>query len=66
MFSRFFIKRPIFATVLSLFFVMGGGISLFVLPMSQYPDLLPPSVMVFADYTGASSEVISQSVAAPL
>ncbi len=66
MFSKFFIRRPIFATVLSLFFMLGGGISLFVLPIAQYPDLLPPSVMVFADYNGASSEVISQSVAAPL
>ena len=66
MFSKFFIRRPIFATVCSLFFLLGGGICLFTLPMAQYPDLLPPSIMVFADYRGASAEVISEAVAAPL
>jgi hydrophobe/amphiphile efflux-1 (HAE1) family protein len=66
MFARFFINRPIFATVASLIIFLSGAISIFVLPMSQYPDLLPPSVVVVADYRGASAEVISQGVAAPL
>jgi len=66
MISRFFIDRPIFASVISLLFLLAGGISLVRLPVAQYPDLVPPAVTVRAEYTGASAEVVSQTVAAPL
>ncbi len=66
MFSRFFINRPIFATVVSLFFVLAGLISLQVLPIAEFPDIVPPEVQVSARYPGASAETIAQTVAAPI
>ena len=66
MISRFFIDRPIFASVISLLFIMAGFIALISLPIAQYPELIPPAVTVKADYTGASAEVVAQTVAAPL
>lgn len=66
MFSKFFIERPIFATVISLFILLAGIVSIFSLPIAQYPDLTPPSIAVRAQYPGASAEVISETVAAPL
>jgi len=66
MLARFFIDRPIFASVISLLFMLAGGIAIFELPVAQFPDLVPPSVSVKATYTGASAEVIAQTVAAPL
>ena len=66
MISRFFIDRPIFASVISLLILLAGSISLVRLPIAQYPDLVPPAVTVRAEYTGASAEVVSQTVAAPL
>ena len=64
--SRFFIDRPIFAAVLSLLIFLGGFISIWKLPISEYPDVVPPSVVVQAQYPGANPEVIAQTVAAPL
>ncbi|MDE3016893.1 MAG: efflux RND transporter permease subunit [Pseudomonadota bacterium] len=64
--SRFFIDRPIFAGVLSLLIFLAGFISLWQLPISEYPDVVPPSVVVTAQYPGANPEVIAQTVAAPL
>ncbi|ASP39082.1 multidrug efflux RND transporter permease subunit [Bacterioplanes sanyensis] len=65
-FSHFFINRPIFASVLSLLILIGGGISLFQLPVSEYPEVVPPTVEVRASYPGANPKVIAETVAAPL
>ncbi|MFN2644875.1 MAG: efflux RND transporter permease subunit [Burkholderiales bacterium] len=66
MFSRFFIDRPIFAAVLSIFIVLAGLAAMRTLPIAQYPEIAPPVVTVQAIYPGASAEVIEQTVAAPL
>jgi hydrophobe/amphiphile efflux-1 (HAE1) family protein len=66
MLSRFFIDRPIFAAVLSMFIVVAGLAAMRVLPIAQYPEIAPPSVTVRAVYPGASAEVLEQTVAAPL
>ena len=66
MFSRFFIDRPIFAAVLSIFIVIAGLASMRSLPIAQYPEISPPVVTVQAVYPGASAEVLEQTVAAPL
>jgi len=66
MFSRFFIDRPIFAAVLSIFIVLAGLASMRVLPIAQYPEIAPPVVSVTAVYPGASATVLEQTVAAPL
>ncbi len=66
MFSRFFIDRPIFAAVLSLFVVIAGLAATRNLPIAQYPEIAPPVVTVTAIYPGASAEVVEQTVAAPL
>ncbi len=66
MFSRFFIDRPIFAVVLSVFIVIAGLASMRNLPVAQYPEIAPPMVTVQALYPGASAQVLEQTVAAPL
>ena len=66
MFSRFFINRPIFASVLSIVITLGGGIALFTLPIAQYPDITPPTVEVSASYPGANAQVVADTVAAPI
>ena len=66
MFSKFFINRPIFATVISLLILLAGIVSITSLSIEQYPDLTPPTVQVSAKYPGASPEVIANTVAAPL
>jgi hydrophobe/amphiphile efflux-1 (HAE1) family protein len=65
-FSQFFIKRPIFAAVLSVLITVVGAISLKLLPISEYPEIVPPTVVVRAIYPGASPEVIGETVASPL
>ena len=65
-FSSYFIDRPVFASVLSAFILIAGAISLFKLPISEYPEVVPPSVVVRAAYPGANPKVISETVAAPL
>src|SRR5215218_8716192 len=65
-FSHFFIDRPIFASVLSIIILIVGGIAQFGLPVSEYPEIAPPTVNVTATYPGASAEVIAQTVATPL
>ena len=65
-FSRFFIDRPIFAAVLSILIFVTGLISIPLLPISEYPDVVPPSVQVRAEYPGANPKVIADSVATPL
>jgi multidrug efflux pump len=65
-FSRFFVDKPIFAAVLSIIIFVGGLISIFKLPISEYPDVVPPSVVVRAQYPGANPKIIAETVAAPL
>ena len=65
-FSRFFIDRPIFAGVISVFITLLGIFSFPQLPLAQYPDIAPPSVMVMAAYPGASAETLAETVAAPI
>ena len=65
-FSQFFIQRPIFAAVLSLLILIGGAISLFQLPISEYPEVVPPTVVVRAAFPGANPKVIGETVASPL
>lgn len=64
--SRFFIDRPIFSAVLSILIFIAGFISLWNLPISEYPEVVPPSVEVRAQYPGANPKVIAETVAAPL
>lgn len=65
-FSQFFITRPIFAAVLSLLILIAGAISLFQLPISEYPEVVPPTVVVRANFPGANPKVIGETVTAPL
>lgn len=66
MFVDFFIRRPIFATVLALIIVLAGAISIPTLPVSQFPDLAPPTVVVSANYIGANAEEVESAVTTPL
>ncbi len=66
MFSRFFIHRPIFASVLSIVIVLAGSIALLTLPVAQYPEITPPTVEVSASYPGANAQVVADTVAAPI
>tara|TARA_R110002072_G_scaffold90500_10_gene202533 strand:+ start:7487 stop:10639 length:3153 start_codon:yes stop_codon:yes gene_type:complete len=65
-FSQFFIHRPIFAAVLSMMIFLAGAIAMFQLPITEYPEVVPPTVVVSASYPGANPVVISETVAAPL
>ncbi|MFG1478979.1 multidrug efflux RND transporter permease subunit [Xanthobacter sp. V4C-4] len=64
--SKFFIDRPIFAAVLSVLILLAGLLALRVLPISEYPDVAPPTVVVRAQYPGASPRVIAETVATPI
>nr|WP_308238192.1 efflux RND transporter permease subunit [Phenylobacterium sp. J367] len=64
-FSRFFIDRPIFAGVISVFVALLGLFALPQLPLAQYPEIAPPTVSVMANYPGASAETLAETVAAP-
>ena len=64
--SRFFVDRPVFAGVLSLLIVIAGLIGMRSLPISEYPEVVPPSVVVRAQYPGANPKVIAETVATPL
>src|SRR5882762_3136244 len=66
MFSKFFIDRPIFASVLSIIITLAGGIAVFSLPIAQYPEITPPTVEVSAVYPGANAQVVADTVAAPI
>src|SRR3954470_5002581 len=65
-FSHFFIDRPIFATVLSLVFVIVGGLAVFMLPVAQFPDIVPPTIVVSARYPGANPQVLADTVASTI
>src|SRR6516225_3961449 len=66
MISKFFIDRPIFATVISVVFVLAGAVAVFALPVAQYPEVTPPTVQVTALYPGASAQTVRDTVAAPI
>ena len=66
MFSKFFIERPIFATVISLIIVLAGLVSMKVLPIEQYPNIVPTEIQISAVYPGATAEVLADTVAAPI
>ncbi len=66
MISRFFLDRPIFAMVISILIVLVGGVAFVNLPIEQYPNITPPQIQVSANYPGASAQILSDSVAAPL
>jgi multidrug efflux pump len=64
--SKFFIDRPIFAGVLSVLILLAGLLSLRVLPISEYPEVVPPTIVVRAQYPGANPRVIAETVATPI
>jgi multidrug efflux pump len=66
MISHFFIDRPIFASVLSILFVLAGFVAVFTLPVAQYPDVTPPTVLVTALYPGANAQTVLDTVGAPI
>ena len=66
MVSRFFIDRPIFATVLSVVITIVGAIALLNLPIAQYPRITPPGVAISISYPGANAQVVADTVAAPI
>ena len=66
MFSRFFIERPIFATVISLIIVIAGLVSMKLLPVAQYPTITPVQIQVTTTYPGADSKTVGDAVAAPI
>src|SRR5262245_47151679 len=65
-FSKLFIDRPILAGVISVLIMLVGAVAYFALPISQYPEVAPPSITVTATYPGANAETASATVAAPL
>lgn len=66
MFARFFIERPVFAAVISIIITLAGFAAMRSLPVAQYPDIIPPDVVVNTSYPGATAEVLASTVAAPL
>lgn len=65
-FAHFFVERPIFATVVSIIIILVGGLSFYALPVAQYPEIVPPTIVVRASYPGANAETIAATVATPL
>jgi multidrug efflux pump len=65
-FAHFFIDRPIFASVLSILIVLVGGLALINLPVAQYPEIAPPTVVISATYSGANAQVVAETVATPI
>ena len=66
MFSKFFIERPVLANVIAIVLVLIGAVSVFKLPVAQYPDIVPPTVQVTTRYPGASAQTVIDSVALPI
>ena len=64
--SKFFINRPIFATVLAIIMILAGVVTFHSLPIAQYPDITPPTVMVIASYPGADAQTVAQVIAEPI
>src|ERR1700733_4576174 len=66
MLARFFVDRPIFATVISVVITLAGLVAVFTLPVAQYPEVTPPTVQVTAFYPGANALTVRDTVAAPI
>ena len=66
MFSKFFIQRPIFATVLAILMILAGLITVKLLPVAQYPDITPPTIFVSASYPGADAQTVAETVGVPI
>ena len=66
MLSQFCIRRPIFASVMSILIVLAGLVCMRVLPLSQYPDISPPSVSISTSYEGADAQTLARTIAAPI
>src|SRR5919206_1574781 len=66
MFAHFFITRPVFAVVISVLIVLAGTLALTQLPIAQYPEVVPPQVIVTATYPGADARTVSETVASPI
>ena len=66
MLPKFFIDRPIFASVISILITLAGGLAAFTLPISQFPPVTPPTIQVDCNYPGASSKIVSETIAAPI
>ncbi|MGC8491067.1 MAG: efflux RND transporter permease subunit [Syntrophobacteraceae bacterium] len=66
MISEFFVDRPIFANVIALVTIVIGAVALYILPVSQYPNIVPPTISVSASYPGASAEVVAKTIGVPL
>ena len=66
MFTRFFIERPIFASVLSIVITLAGGLAILALPIAMFPQIAPPTVSVTCQYPGASAQVVAETIAAPI
>src|SRR5471030_768769 len=64
--SHFFIDRPIFASVVSIIFVILGGVAFLRLPVAQYPEIAPPTITVTGQYPGASADVVAATVVTPI
>lgn len=62
MFSRFFVRRPVFARVIAILIMLAGMLAIRTLPVAQYPDVAPPSIKISATYTGASAQTLENSV----
>ena len=62
MFSRFFVRRPVFAWVIAILIMLAGMLAIRTLPVAQYPDVAPPSIKISATYTGASAQTLENSV----
>lgn len=62
MFSRFFVRRPVFAWVIAILIMLAGILAIRTLPVAQYPDVAPPTIKISATYTGASAETLENSV----
>src|SRR4029077_3097071 len=65
-FSHFFVDRPIFASVIAIILTLVGAISFRALPITEYPEIAPPTVVVTATFAGASAEVVADTVATPI
>ena len=66
MISKFFIERPVLANVIAILMILIGGVALYALPVSQYPNVVPPTVQVTTLYPGASARVLMDTVALPI
>ncbi|MDE6134062.1 MAG: efflux RND transporter permease subunit, partial [Muribaculaceae bacterium] len=66
MFSKFFINRPIFATVIAIIMILAGVLTVKTLPVAQYPDITPPTVYVSASYPGADAKTVAEAVGVPI